>query len=187
MVTAPKTTASVCRRDDIVKYLDAELMPDRELAFEAHLSECANCRAELNREKQILLALDRSFEDSGAPDLPEDFARRISVAAVSDIGQIRQPRERILAAGICVLLLLFAFAALGGATDGLRIATDRSYALVSVVGHFFYHAAYGFTAMFRPLVSYVGSATLFWVTAFAVFAGAMALMASRFARRGGRP
>jgi anti-sigma factor RsiW len=152
---ASTSSLSVCRPDEIGRYLDGELSADHELELEVHISGCDACRDELNHQKNLMRALDDNFELSGAPELPKNFAQRISVAAVSDIGGIRSNRERWIAVAICGLLAIFAIAALGGATSGpiqaASVAADRSFAIVSAVGYFFYNLSIGIVTFLRPI------------------------------------
>lgn len=155
MEFASPNSGVVCRPDEIGRYLDGELSADRELELEMHISECDLCRDELNLQKNLVRALDDNFDLSGAPELPENFAQRISVAAVSDIGGIRSSRERWTAIAICCLLAFFAIAALGGAAgqplNAASVAADQSFAILSAVGHFFYNIAVGVVAFIRPI------------------------------------
>lgn len=148
---------AVCTPEDIGRYLDGELPADRELHFEMHIAVCDGCRDELNHQKNLVRALDDNFELSGAPELPDNFAKRISVAAVSDIGGIRTPRERWTAIAICCLLAIFAIAALGGGTgqplNSASAIADQSFAIMAAVGHFLYNVAVGVVAFIRPISS----------------------------------
>jgi anti-sigma factor RsiW len=145
----------VCRPEEIGRYLDGELSANHELEFEMHISGCDSCRDELNLQKNLVRALDDNFDLSGAPELPENFAQRISVAAVSDIGGIRSSRERWTAIAICCFLATFAIAALGGAAgqplDAASVVADRSLAVLSAVGYFLYNLAVGIVAFIRPI------------------------------------
>lgn len=150
----PKSGAE-CRREEIGRYLDGELSVDLELELEMHISSCEGCGRELNHQKNLMRVLDERFDLSNAPELPENFAKRISVAAVSDIGGIRSGRERWIAIGICALLAVFAIAALGGAMSepmsAVSVAAERSFAILSAAGHFFYNVAAGIVAFLRPI------------------------------------
>lgn len=172
----------VCRPDEIGRYLDGELSADHELELEMHISGCDCCRDELNHQKNLVRALDDNFDLSGAPELPENFAKRISVAAVSDIGGIRSKRERWTAIAICCLLAIFAIAALGGATsqplNAASAAADQSLAILSTAGHFFYNVAVGVVAFIRPIS---GSLNM-TVSAFAIV-GILAFAVLVFSRR----
>jgi anti-sigma factor RsiW len=161
--------SAVCRPEDIGGYLDGELSANRELELDLHFANCARCLDELNRQKDIMRALDENFDLSGAPDLPENFAKRVSVAAVSDIGGIRTKRERWIAIALCGLLATFAIAALGGSTNepvgAVTVAAERSFTILTVVGHFFYNLAIGFVTLLRPISHSVNSGALMFAIA----------------------
>ena len=144
-----------CKREEIGRYLDGELSAELELELEMHISSCEGCGRELNHQKNLMRVLDDRFDLNNAPELPKNFPRRISVAAVSDIGGIRAARERWIAIGICALLAVFAIAALGGAMgepmNALSVATDRSFAILSAAGHFFYNLSVGIVVFLRPI------------------------------------
>ncbi len=155
---------AVCRPEEIGRYLDGELSADHELDLEMHISSCDSCRGELNHQKNLMRVLDDNFDLSGAPDLPENFAKRISVAAVSDIGGIRSTREQWTAIAICSLLAAFAIAALGGAAsqplNSASVAADQSFAILAAAGHFFYNLAVGVVAFIRPISSSINTGAL---------------------------
>jgi hypothetical protein len=177
----PNSTA-VCSLEDIGRYLDGELSAGRELELDLHFASCSVCLGELNQQKDLMRALDENFEVTGAPDLPENFARRVSVAAVSDIGGIRTRRERWIAIAICSLLAIFAIAALGGSANqsvgAVTVAAERSLVILTVAGHFFYNLAAGFVTLLRPISNSVNSAVLM----FAVI-GLVGLTVMFFGRR----
>ncbi len=160
MANSQQDNSAECDLDQILRYLDGELSVESQLEFESHLSHCSSCNAGLNREKQILLAVREAELVEDVPALPHDFARRVSVAAVNDIGTIRRPSERYVAITICSLLALFALAALGGSLNGFVGMIDGSLALVSILGSLLYSIALGLTALFRPFSNYLGGNNL---------------------------
>lgn len=157
-------SSAVCRPEDIGGYLDGELSANRELELDLHFANCAECLDELNRQKDLMRVLDENFDLSGAPELPENFARRVSVAAGSDIGGIRTKRERWIALALCTLLATFAIAALGGSANqpvgAVTVAAERSFTILTVVVHFFYNLAIGFVTLLRPISHSVNSTAL---------------------------
>ncbi len=160
-----------CDLGQVLRYLDQDMPMDSLLEFEAHLANCDSCNVLLNQEKQILLAVREAELVQDVPALPDDFARRVSVAAVNDIGTIRQPDEKFVAISICALLGLFALAALGGSLNGLVGTLDGALALMSIVGNLLYRIAFGLTALVRPFSNYLGGNNLGLFTGLVVVLG----------------
>lgn len=102
-----KVDLTKCSRGaDIADYLDGELMPASEAAFERHLRECPLCSAKLNEQKQLLRALDFAFESEKKFELPTNFAKTVAVRAEADISGLQSKDERRKAFLIIVGLFL---------------------------------------------------------------------------------
>ncbi len=111
----PRTSEiAACPRDDISSYIDDELSPAEEAAFDKHLAECADCRTELKHQKAFLFELNASLESEDDIPLPKDFTRTIVANAESRVSGLRRPREQFTAIFICAALFFFALFALGG-------------------------------------------------------------------------
>lgn len=158
MSKAPLHRRDECPRTGVIfPYLDGELPPADELEFEGHFAGCTSCKNELDRAKDLLIALESGHTDRGLPEIPADFARRVSMAAVNDISGIRTPRERFVALAICCLLLLTMTAALGGSlsepASGVSGLFNRWYALFDSLGHLLYSIAVSIIFFLRVLAT----------------------------------
>jgi anti-sigma factor RsiW len=103
----------VCsHQNEIAAYLDGELAPQAEIAFERHLADCAHCNEKLNEQKRLLCALDFAFEDEKNFELPESFVKTVAVRAESDVSAVNSRVERHRA--FVITALLFAAGVLFG-------------------------------------------------------------------------
>ena len=85
-----------CRIGDISAYIDGELSPDAEIAFELHASGCADCRSELNLQKNLLRELDLCLT-TGELELPRILRRQLLSmprAVLTDSGAVAKVSER---------------------------------------------------------------------------------------------
>lgn len=149
----------MCRSADVSAYIDGELSPDAEIAFEMHIADCPDCLGELNVQKNLLRELDLCLT-TGELELPRDFAKTVVVNAESGVSGLRCPNERFRAVFICSGLLLVALFALGadaGRTIGL-VGTlgEKAVAVVGMVVHFAYDIALGAAIISRSLGAQFG-------------------------------
>jgi hypothetical protein len=146
--------SAVCRSGDISAYLDGELPPDGEVAFEFHVAGCIDCRGELNLQKNLLRELDVCL-DTGELELPKNFAKTVIVNAESNVSGLRRPNERFNAIFISAGLFLFALFTLGAdASDSFMVVNsiaDKVVAVVGSVGHFVYDISLGTAIISRSL------------------------------------
>src|SRR5207253_8948701 len=109
------TTSHQCI-EDVAAYLDGELDNAALEVFEGHVKTCAGCAQELRTQRQLLCTLNRAFEESGAFELPQDFARLVATHAESDVTGLRGRGERRRAFKVCAVLALLSFALLAAAS-----------------------------------------------------------------------
>jgi hypothetical protein len=122
-------TAEGCRdwRQELGAYTLGRLDPGERAALEAHLAECADCRAEaesLAPLSHLLSLADPSHLDA-APAPPERLGRRVA-AAVAGESRVRRRRRRtrfaLAGATATVAAVIVALAVLGGGGDPSRRA-----------------------------------------------------------------
>jgi len=90
-----KANSKICSHtSEIAAYLDGELAPDAEIAFERHVAKCEICGERLNEQKRLLRALDVAFEDEKAFELPKDFVKTVAIRAESDVSGLNSKEER---------------------------------------------------------------------------------------------
>lgn len=149
------TTEKKCYRDEIGAYIDGELDPAEELALEVHVSICRECHSELNLQKQILSALDFSFDEKSAIELPENFAKVVAVRAESGVSGLRSKDERFRAFGLCLALFFIIIIGLSaGKADLLSRVTkvgEQVFAVANFFGHFIYDLTIGAAIILRSL------------------------------------
>ncbi len=97
--------AGECVISEISAYIDGELSPADEAAFEAHIAVCADCLSELNGQKLFVSAVSATMHRDAAIEIPTDFSRKITAVAESRVSGFRDPRERTKAAWICAGLI----------------------------------------------------------------------------------
>ena len=122
---------TVCRLEDVAAYLDGELDDAALEVFEGHVKTCAGCAQELRTQRQLLCTLNRAFEESGAFELPQDFARLVATHAESDVTGLRGRGERRRAFKVCAVLALLSFALLGAASRATVFQPARSFLRVA--------------------------------------------------------
>lgn len=150
-----ETSENECPRDAIAAYVDGELAASEELALEMHLLGCQECSGELNRQKELLRALDFALETEGELELPADFTKTIIANAESSVSGLRRPNERFTALFICAALLLLVIVGLGRETETVFASTgkifDRFVAVGGFITHLTYDVALGATVILRSL------------------------------------
>lgn len=148
-----------CPREAISSYIDGELSPAEEAAFEIHVAKCEVCRTELKHQKEFLFALNASLESEQEIHLPKDFTRTIVANAESRVSGLRRPRERFTAIFICAALFFFALFALGGDADTVFRAFGSVAEKVLAVGSFalrlVLNVSLGIAVVTRSLFSHV--------------------------------
>src|SRR5205807_8053389 len=117
--------------EDVAAYLDGELDDAALEVFEGHVKTCAGCAQELRTQRQLLCTLNRAFEESGAFELPQDFARLVATHAESDVTGLRGRGERRRAFKACAVLALLSFALLGAASRATVFQPARSFLRVA--------------------------------------------------------
>lgn len=166
---------SACRKFDISAYIDGELSPDAEIAFEMHAAGCAECAAELNLQKNLLRELDFCLT-TGELELPKDFAKTVVANAECSVSGLRCPNERFTATFISAALFLFALFALGAdAGSSLGVINTVGVKIGVVLGaisHFVFDVALGIAIIFRSLGASLvsgSSLSLFLIAAITFF------------------
>ncbi|MFN6963079.1 MAG: anti-sigma factor family protein [Pyrinomonadaceae bacterium] len=148
-----------CGSPEIAAYVDGELSPDRELALDLHIAECASCRSELNSQKQFLSILDSTLAADDQLELPDDFARVVATNAESSVNGLRQRSEWLNAVAICAGLFVFCLFALGADASrsfGYPLAMfERSVAVAEFAAHVVYDLAVGSVVVVRSVSSHV--------------------------------
>jgi predicted anti-sigma-YlaC factor YlaD len=117
----------------VAAYLDGQLDVATTNEFEAHVSGCQPCRAELNAQRQFLCELDSVLAAPKELFIPKDFARIVSARAESDMRGVRTGGERRRALLVCLALGLAAFALLG-ATAGTSLLVSAGLLANKVLG-----------------------------------------------------
>lgn len=166
---------SACRKFDISAYIDGELSPDAEMAFDMHTAGCPECTAELNLQKNLLRELDLCLT-TGELELPKDFAKTVVANAECSVSGLRCPNERFTATFISAALFLFALFALGADagnvlgvinTVGVKIGV-----VLGAISHFVFDVALGIAIIFRSLGASLvsgSSISFFLIAAIAFF------------------
>ena len=116
-----------CPTEDVAAYLDGELSLAATEDFEAHLADCADCKAELLTQRQLLCTLEAAFNGSRQFNLPANFTRVVAAHAESNLRGVRNKTERWRSLQLCALLALAAFALLGTASGVMVFQPIRSF------------------------------------------------------------
>ena len=150
-----------CQREDVAAYLDGELGGVALDTFEAHLKTCPDCTTELRGQRQLLCTLDFALNESGAFELPHNFARVVAAHAENDLSVMRKNSERRRAVQLCAILALVSFGLLGAASRTLVFDPVRSFlrvagSLLGLLWQTIYDAATGIAVIVRV----VGRATV---------------------------
>jgi len=179
-----------CPIGEISAYIDGELSLPDELRLEFHLTNCLECSTELNSQKQFLLALDFSLENSDELPLPANFTRTVVKTAEGRVNGIRGANEGRNALLICSALLLTVIVALG--TDiprllsGLSIVFDKFIALIGFAAHFLFGIAFGAAVVFRSLAAQFVFGSSFAIVLFLLLFVSSIMVLSRLIYRGSR-
>jgi anti-sigma factor RsiW len=148
---------SACPTGEISAYIDGELSPSEEMSLEMHLAGCADCAADLNAQKQFLMALDMSLVDTGELKLPANFTKTVVASAESSVRGLRRGRELRNATFICSALFLIAVFSVGRdmplLVSALGVAVEKFTAVAGFAGHFVFDVALGISVVFRSLAS----------------------------------
>ena len=102
-----------CKLEQISAYLDDELEGLALAEFEAHLSDCSRCKAEITEQQLLLGTLNSLFNHKSELTLPGNFARVVAVNAESDMSGMRNSIEHRKALRLCGVLALACLALLG--------------------------------------------------------------------------
>lgn len=132
-----------CGDDLIASYVDGELDSRATLEFEQHLSQCEQCRSELQAHRMFICELDAALTQKDSLAVPADFSRRVAARAVSDMSGVRTGAEHRKALLFCALLALISFGLLGtsASQSGLLIAQNFVGKIWAVIG-FVWSASY---------------------------------------------
>ena len=131
-----------CPNSEIAAYLDGELTPSEELDLVAHMARCPQCRAEFNSQKGLLSVLDAALtSESSLPQIPEDFARTVTVRAESSVSGIRKPAETHRALVVGAFLLVAAAAGFALNPSVSLVPIERIGVQAMAVGSFLLHFA----------------------------------------------
>ena len=147
----------VCRREEIVAYLDGELDVSSLVRLEQHFESCSQCAAELQAQRRVMSELNFALVDEPAIELPKNFAQVVAARAQSDMSGVRDAGERRRALRLCGVLAIVSFALLGGAALSesifapLRAIWKTGVALFGFLGHALYDAGAGLTVISRGL------------------------------------
>lgn len=166
----------ICPADDISAYLDGELSAEAELALEEHLSECPNCRATLNDQKQLLMMIDGSLDRTIEP--PSGFSRHIVANAESHVRGLRDRRQIVPAllviAGLGLFaLLLMPLREIVQTAAPLRDAIAHVPTLLRMAGSVVADVLFGISVFIRPatisMTTYIVIPILFCIFLAALF------------------
>ncbi len=158
------TAQSICPLADLAAYIDGELEPMRELALETHLSECPDCRNELNEQRRFLCTLNAGLKQERGLEPPPEFTRFVVANAESTVAGLRRPHERFNAVFVCAALGLFGLFALG--TDANRVIGvvsglfDQLAAVGTFVGRLIYAFFVGVAVILRSAAAPFESDTI---------------------------
>ncbi len=146
---------STCPRPEISAYVDGLLSADDELGFELHLSDCHDCRSEMNEQKRLMFALDDALDPSAEIALPANFARVVVANAESKVEGLRCPVERNRALFVSLalgLLVVFGLGSESASSLGLAGAVvERVYAVAVFFGHVFLDLAVAAAVILRSV------------------------------------
>lgn len=101
-----------CETLKVSAYVEGDLSPHDELAFELHLASCTDCTLKLNHHKNFLNLLNSSLLADDGPELPPEFTRKIVAKAESGVSGLRDKNESRTAFLIIGSLTALAFAIL---------------------------------------------------------------------------
>ena len=143
----------ICATEKIAALIDGELDVNERADFEAHLVECDRCSSELLAQKQFMCELDSALAGPFDLEVPDNFARVVSVRAESDMRGVRAASEHKRAFYYCLLLALSAFALLGvTASQALLGSVEAGAVKVISIGELLLKAAYDAALSFMVVV-----------------------------------
>jgi len=132
-----RDNSELCSDFDLAAYLDGELTVENERVVELHLAICSNCTDELNLQKRFLQMLENGVGRSNDLPLPKDFARRVVIAAESNVSGLRNKNEQFNALFLVAAVGLFCLFALGaeatGVFQGFTQTLDAIASILAVV------------------------------------------------------
>ena len=183
----------ICATEKIAAFIDGDLDVNERIAFEAHVDRCDRCSSELLAQKQFMCELDSALAGPFDLEVPDNFARVVSVRAESDMRGVRAKAEHKRAFYYCLLLGLSAFALLGVTASQALLVRGELFAVKAIsIGELLLKAAYD-AALSLTVVVRVLSGGLFSDTGFSkvsalvlvVFAiGLLSFLISRYHRAG---
>ena len=146
-----------CASEKVAAFIDGELDVNERLAFEAHVLLCDRCGSELLEQKQFMCELDSALAGPFDLEVPQNFARIVSVRAESDMRGVRAAAEHKRAFYYVVLLGLAAFALLGvTASQALLASVELAVVKVISIGELLLRAAYDAAVSFTVVVRVLG-------------------------------
>lgn len=161
---------SLCKREDIVAYLDGELNGSALTDFELHVESCQACRSELTLQRQFFCELDAAISDDADPPAPVDFSRIITAHAQMDMRGVRSKTEHRRALRLMIVLALAAFALLGATatsviSSGARVITLTIGTLIRFFGSAIYDTGASAVVISRVISRkfFVESGSLGWL------------------------
>lgn len=144
-----------CPKPEISAYIDGELNSSEELDLESHIAICRECLSELNLQKQMLSALDFSFDEKSEIELPENFAKVVAIRAESGVCGLRSKDERSRALIFCLALFLIVIIGHGaGKADlliGITKISEQVFAVVNFLVHLIFDLTIGIMVILRSL------------------------------------
>jgi hypothetical protein len=182
---------NICQGDQIAAFVDDELEPAQQLAFEQHLRSCDPCTAELRAHRTFMRELDTALADRFELEVPPDFAKVVAVHAENDMRGVRDRAEHRRALRYCIILGLVAFALLGVASSRAVLFSIQSFfkatfGIISLFGKTVYDAMAGFSVLARVFRrGFIGDAGLADLVALLLFTfaiGLLTLLISRYHR-----
>jgi anti-sigma factor RsiW len=144
-----------CPLPDIAAYIDCELAADDELELEHHLVDCGICTRELNRQKDLVRALNCSLQND--IELPVNFTRNIVANAESRVSGLRRRSEWMNAAFVICALLFFVLFSLGADAGRTFGAFFNVFERLAAVGGFAAHVIYDLTIGGVVILRSIGS------------------------------
>jgi predicted anti-sigma-YlaC factor YlaD len=137
---------TICKREQIVAYVDGELDAAAEMGLEQHLKVCHACRTELLTQRAFLCELDAAMSEIPEPSAPSDFARIVAAHAETDMRGVRSRVENRRALRLVLILGVAAFSLLGASASDVFIGRGRAIAAnIFGLASFFWKTTYDAT------------------------------------------
>ncbi len=147
---------SECRKELIVSLYEGDLSASEEESADLHLKSCRQCTEYLNSLKLVSTSLEIFLEDERL-QIPDDFSKRVTAAAESNVREVRSKKERSYAVLIVAgLLLISAFAVAMDAASAEPLIPKMFGQILAVgglFGHFFYTASKGVAVVLGTVCS----------------------------------